>query len=383
MKFLDEVSITVCSGRGGDGCMSFLRRANFAKGGPDGGNGGHGGSVYLVGDSSLTTLVDLQYQPIQKAGNGRPGGSANKRGAQGSSLEIRVPFGTTIVDDETLSVLGDVTHENQRVKVAEGGSPGRGNASFKTSTNRAPREFTTGTSGVRRILRLQLKVVADVGLLGLPNAGKTTLLSRISEAHPKIADYPFTTLRPHLGVVRPQSDNSFVVADIPGLIRGASEGLGLGTRFLRHLSRTCMLVHLIEVNPPDGSDPIQNLLDIEQELARYSTILTTFPIVVVLSKVDLLPKSEWTSKVNALKQRFPDRQIHAISAVSNIGIEQLLTELSTTVQHLRNGSTEDLDAELEERDRRAQLAKDVLVHSMKDRTRIQAKDDSELRNSCP
>ena len=378
MKFLDEVSITVTSGHGGDGCLSFLRRANFAKGGPDGGNGGHGGSVFLVGDASLTTLIDLHYQPIFKAGNGHPGGSANKKGAQGSPLQVRVPFGTTIIDDETLTVLGDVTPENPSVMVAEGGRPGRGNASFKSSTNRAPREVTHGTQGVRRQLRLQLRVLADVGLLGLPNAGKTTLLSRITSAHPKIADYPFTTLRPHLGVVRPRSENSFVVADIPGLIRGAADGHGLGTRFLRHLSRTCLLLHLIEVAPLDQSDPVQNLVDIERELEQYSSVLKNFPIVVVLSKVDLMPNSEWEEIVVTLRELYPERSIHAISAITNTGLEQLIAELASTVKSLRQRANENLDLELEEHDRRTQLAQDVLAHSLRERTRIQSDEQGRL-----
>ena len=244
MKFVDEVTIRVQAGKGGDGCLSFFRGRNNPRGGPDGGDGGNGGSVFLVGHTSLNTLVDLRFQPLIQAEYGRAGGSANRTGANGTDVNVAVPIGTTVIDDETLEVVGDITDTEDVLCVARGGHFGRGNAFFKSSTNRAPRRTTRGEAGDTRILRLQLKVVADVGLLGLPNAGKSTLISRISASRPKIADYPFTTLIPNLGVVRVAEDANFVVADIPGLVPGASGGAGLGMRFLRHLVRTRLLLHM-------------------------------------------------------------------------------------------------------------------------------------------
>ena len=245
MKFVDESSITVHAGKGGNGCLSFRREKYIPRGGPDGGDGGDGGSVYLVADEALNTLVDFRYQRIYRAETGEGGKGKNCTGRGGSDLNIHVPVGTSAIDDDTLEVMGDLTESGQKIMVARGGWHGLGNTRFKSSTNRAPRQISKGSDGEVRTLRLELKVLADVGLLGMPNAGKSTLIRSVSSAEPKVADYPFTTLVPSLGVVSVQKHRSFVVADIPGLIEGASEGAGLGIRFLKHLTRTRLLLHLV------------------------------------------------------------------------------------------------------------------------------------------
>lgn len=367
MKFVDEVTVSACAGRGGDGCMSFLRRANYAKGGPDGGNGGSGGSVYLVGDPSLNTLVDLRFQPQLKAQNGQSGSGSLKKGANGKSLEVKVPCGTTVIDDETLVVLGDVTEADQQLRVARGGNPGRGNASFKSSTNRSPRQTTVGGDGEQRQLRLQLRVLADVGLLGLPNAGKSTLLNVVSASKPRVADYPFTTLHPSLGVVKPNSDDSFVMADVPGLIRGASQGQGLGIRFLRHLTRTSILLHLVEVQPLDESDPIQNLLDVENELDCYSEELARTPIFTALTKIDLVSPDRIEEMVAAVREVRPDRPVFPISAVANSGTGNLMNFLSNQVRNAKQQLSDSAQHEKELVDRREALAQAVLDRSLEER----------------
>lgn len=381
MNFLDEVTITVSAGRGGDGCLSFLRQANLAKGGPNGGNGGAGGAVYVIGDASLSTLIDLHYKPLQKAINGAPGGSALKRGATGKSLLIPVPIGTTVVDDETLLVIGDVTVSGQRLRVAMGGKPGRGNASFKSSTNRSPRQTTQGTKGEQRRLRLQLRVLADVGLLGMPNAGKSTFLSVVSSSKPKIADFPFTTLQPQLGVVKANSDQSFVLADVPGLIHGASQGIGLGTRFMRHLTRTSILLHMVEVAPLDQSDPIQNAQDIENELATYSQTLAESTIYTVLTKVDCLTSNDVAQIRELFAGQYPDRPLFAISSHSGQGVNELVNALATEVHKRRSSNSSDVESRIAAQERSDQLATDVLTHSIATRRRraLAETEDSDSR----
>ncbi|MCY3885902.1 MAG: Obg family GTPase CgtA [Gammaproteobacteria bacterium] len=371
MKFVDEVTVSAIAGRGGDGCMSFLRRANYAKGGPDGGNGGAGGSVFLIGDSSLNTLVDLRFQPQLKAQNGKAGSGSLKKGANGQSLDVRVPCGTTVIDDETLVVIGDVIGPNQRLRVAQGGSPGRGNATFKSSTNRSPRQTTSGSDGERRELRLQLRVLADVGLLGLPNAGKSTLLNVVSASRPRIADYPFTTLHPSLGVVKPRTDHSFVMADVPGLIRGASQGLGLGIRFLRHLTRTSILLHLVEVLPTDESDPIQNLQDVETELDLFSEELSRTPIFTALTKVDLVTQEKVEDLVEAIQKIRPGRPVFSISAVTNAGINGLISFLADQVSIAKQELGDDDSVAREAAERREALAQAVLDRSLKERRELE------------
>jgi GTP-binding protein len=289
MKFVDEVSINVRAGDGGNGCVSFRREKYIPFGGPDGGDGGDGGSVCLVGDGNLNTLADFRHTRSFNAQRGENGQGANCTGKSGIDLVIRVPVGTIVRDNDTGETLGELMRDEERLLVARGGFHGLGNARFKSSTNRAPRKATAGTPGETRHLHLELKVLADVGLLGLPNAGKSTLIRQISSARPKVADYPFTTLYPNLGVVRLGPDRSFVVADIPGLIEGAADGAGLGVRFLKHLGRTHLLLHLVDVMPTDPTqDPISCVRTVERELARYSDELSSIDRWLVLNKLDLV-----------------------------------------------------------------------------------------------
>ena len=357
MRFVDEVTVRVQAGKGGDGCLSFHRGPNVPKGGPDGGNGGAGGNVLLVGREQINTLVDLGYRPLLRAKNGTPGGSQKKTGANGTDLVIPVPCGTTVVNEDTLLVLGDITEPGQEMLVAQGGSKGVGNAAFKSSTNRSPRRTTQGKPGEERSLRLQLKVLADVGLLGLPNAGKSTLISRVSQSKPKIADYPFTTLIPNLGVVHLDAYRSFVVADVPGLIEGASEGHGLGTRFLRHLSRTSLLLHLVDLAPVDGSDPIENVAAVENELVTFSSAFEALEIWLIGTKVDALGASRTEESLSSLKKSFPNRQVRGISAISGEGIDRLVQDLGDAVEQMRKNPAE--EGSLQDR-----FTNDILQHEL-------------------
>jgi len=336
MKFVDEASIHVEAGKGGDGCVSFRREKYIPFGGPNGGDGGNGGSVYLLGDTNLNTLADFRYTRRFKAENGQPGRGSNCTGKSGDDLVIRVPLGTVVMDEETEEVIGEILQNEQMMKVAQGGRHGLGNTNFKSSTNRAPRQFTKGTPGEARQLLLELKVLADVGLLGLPNAGKSTLIRAISSAKPKVADYPFTTLYPNLGVVRIEAGRSFVVADIPGIIEGAAEGAGLGIQFLKHIARTRLLLHIVDVVPPDGSDPVGAVKTIEAELAKYSEDLKNYARWLVLNKVDLLPEEErethCTQIVEALNWQGP---VYRISAISKQGTEQLCYDIMDYVEQQR------------------------------------------------
>ena len=343
MQFIDEASIRVEAGKGGNGCLSFRREKYVERGGPDGGNGGDGGDVFLVADEALNTLIDFRYQPAYQARNGQGGGSRNKTGARGEDIYVKVPMGTTVVDEETQEVLGDLSAPEQILLVAEGGSRGLGNATFKSSINRAPRKTTPGQLGDIRRLRLQLKLLADVGLLGLPNAGKSTLIGQVSAANPKVADYPFTTLTPSLGVVRIASDASFVMADIPGLIVGAAQGAGLGAQFLRHLSRTKVLLHLVDVLPEDQSDPVDNALAIEQELAEYSEALIERPIWIGLSKVDQLDDEALDTILREMAETFPERPIYALSALGDIGLTTVTRDLMQFLQEQLHRAADDPD----------------------------------------
>lgn len=292
MKFVDEATIQVRAGKGGDGCVSFHREKFVAKGGPNGGDGGDGASVWMIADENLNTLIEYQYKRQYKAENGEPGKGREMTGRKGEALILKVPVGTTVRDLDTDEILADLTEHGSEAKIAQGGFHGLGNTRFKSSVNRAPRQFTKGSLGEERNLKLELKVLADVGLLGLPNAGKSTFVRSVSAATPKVADYPFTTLMPSLGVVRVDALNSFVVADIPGLIEGAAEGAGLGIRFLKHLVRTRLLLHLVDVMPPDESLPEDNAAVIQQELERFSPTMMERPRWLVLNKMDLLPEDE-------------------------------------------------------------------------------------------
>ncbi len=321
MKFVDEATIRVVAGNGGHGCLSFRREKYVARGGPDGGDGGNGGSVYLVADPSLNTLADFRMARKFHAENGQGGAGRNMTGKSGADLEVRVPQGTTVHDVDTGELLCDLTEDGQRQKVAEGGRGGLGNTRFKSSTNRAPRKTTRGTPGEARHLRLELKVLADVGLLGMPNAGKSTLISAMSEAKPRIADYPFTTLHPNLGVVRVGRLQSFVMADIPGLIEGAAEGAGLGIRFLKHLQRTRLLLHVVDIAPIDpASDPAKDVEAIERELQKYSLELAGKPRWLVLNKVDLLSDEDLAvAKQMLLDQIGWDGPVFEVSAATGAG----------------------------------------------------------------
>ncbi|GAA5446035.1 GTPase Obg [Microbulbifer sp. NBRC 101763] len=300
MKFVDEAPIVVQAGKGGNGCLSFRREKFVEKGGPDGGDGGDGGSVYLEADDSLNTLVDYRYQPRYAAESGQPGRGRNCTGAKGEDLVLKVPVGTTVIDVDSGEAVGDMTEAGERLLVAQGGFHGLGNTRFKSSTNRAPRQTTNGTEGEVRSLKLELKVLADVGMLGLPNAGKSTFIRAVSAAKPKVANYPFTTLVPNLGVVQVQKHRSFVIADIPGLIEGAAEGAGLGIRFLKHLTRCRVLLHLVDLAPFDGSDPVENARAIEHELSSFSKTLAGRERWLVLNKTDLVPAVELEERCQAI-----------------------------------------------------------------------------------
>jgi GTPase len=324
MKFVDEATIRVQAGNGGPGALSFRREKYIERGGPDGGDGGDGGSVYLVAEPSLNTLADFRVARKFRAGSGEPGAGQNKTGRSGEDLDVRVPCGTVVRDVDTGETLGDLTEPGQRQKVAEGGRGGCGNTRFKSSTNRAPRRTTPGTPGEARHLALELKVLADVGLLGQPNAGKSTLISAMSQAKPRIADYPFTTLHPHLGVVRVGSLQSFVMADIPGLIEGASEGAGLGMQFLRHLQRTGLLLHVVDIAPVDGSSPAQAVRAIAAELEKFSPELAAKPRWLVINKIDLLDASDRTAAREALVRELGwDGPVFEVSAATGEGVAAL------------------------------------------------------------
>jgi GTP-binding protein len=325
MKFVDEATIRVQAGNGGHGCLSFRREKYVEKGGPDGGDGGHGGSVYLVADAGMNTLADFRVSRKFRAETGQGGAGRNKTGRSGKDLDVKVPCGTVVHDVDTGELICDLTDEGQRQMVAEGGRGGLGNTRFKSSTNRAPRKTTNGTPGEGRHLRLELKVLADVGLLGMPNAGKSTLISAMSQAKPRIADYPFTTLHPNLGVVRVGMLQSFVMADIPGLIEGAAEGAGLGIQFLKHLQRTGLLLHLVDIAPIDESvDPASTVKALERELANFSTDLAEKPRWLVLNKIDLLDDEALAAARDDIVRKLEwVGPVFEVSAATGEGTEQL------------------------------------------------------------
>jgi GTP-binding protein len=328
MKFVDETTLRVEAGKGGNGCVSFRREKYIPFGGPDGGDGGDGGSVWVEGDKSLNTLIDLRFTKSLKAENGQQGMGRNCTGKGGDDLTIMLPVGTVIIDEDTDETLGDITEIGQRIKVAQGGYHGLGNTRFKSSTNRAPRQSTPGTPGEIRNLRLELRVLADVGLLGLPNAGKSTLIRSVSSAKPKVADYPFTTLYPNLGVVSIEEHRSFVIADIPGVIEGAAEGAGLGIQFLKHLSRTGLLLHLVDVAPFDESDPVESVRIIEKEIVKFSEQLAGKPRWLVLNKLDLLPEDEREARCNDILQRLEwDGPVYKTAAISKDGTQKLVQDI--------------------------------------------------------
>jgi GTP-binding protein len=336
MKFVDEASIRVVAGKGGDGSASFRREKYIPFGGPDGGDGGDGGSIYLEGDSGLNTLVDFRHRRIYKAGKGVPGKGREQYGKKGEEVVIRVPLGTVVTDEDSGVVIGDVTEHGQRLLVARGGKGGLGNVHFKSSTNRAPRQFTPGEAGEERALHLELKVLADVGLLGFPNAGKSTLISTVSAARPKVADYPFTTLYPNLGVVSVGIDSSFVIADVPGLIEGAADGAGLGVQFLKHLQRTRLLLHLVDIAPPDEEPPEVAVRKLEAELVNFDAALGDKPRWLVFTKADLVE--------HAVAEDIAHRVVKAldwsspwfmISSATHAGTDELVQAIARALDEMR------------------------------------------------
>ncbi|MDH3977690.1 MAG: GTPase ObgE [Gammaproteobacteria bacterium] len=336
MKFVDEAVIKVQAGNGGPGCVSFRREKYIPRGGPNGGDGGDGGSVFLVADESINTLVDFQTRGRFRAGHGIGGMGKDRTGAGGDDTEVPVPCGTRVYAKETGELMGDLIGHGDRLLVAVGGEGGKGNTRFKTSTNRAPRQATPGTPGESRLLRLELTLLADVGLLGMPNAGKSTLIRSVSAARPKVADYPFTTLYPNLGVVSVDSHRSFVMADIPGLIEGAAEGAGLGIRFLKHLRRTRLLLHLVDVAPLDeASDPVVEAQKIITELGRFSADLAAKERWLVLNKVDLLtPEQVEAVRLRLIEALNWEGPVYLVSALAGKGTRELTGDMMTRIEKL-------------------------------------------------
>lgn len=332
MQFVDEAQIFVEAGRGGNGIASFRREKYIPFGGPNGGDGGDGGSIIFVADANLNTLVDFRFTKRFKAQNGQAGMGNQKTGRAGEDLVIHVPIGTMVTDLNTQEQIGDLTENGQELLVAKGGRHGLGNIHFKSSTNRTPRQHTLGEDGEARELLLEMKVLADVGLLGLPNAGKSSLISAVSAARPKVADYPFTTLYPNLGVVRVSAENSFVIADIPGLIEGAAEGAGLGVQFLKHLSRTGLLLHVLDIAPLDGSDPVEAVRVVEKELEKFSEELAGKDRWLILNKTDLLLDEEADERCEDIIQRLGwSGEVYRISAVERTGTDELMQKISWTL----------------------------------------------------
>ena len=356
MKFVDEAVIEVHAGKGGNGCVSFRREKYIPLGGPDGGDGGDGGSVVLEGSASLNTMVDYRFTRKFRAQNGESGRGRNCTGKAGDDIVLPVPLGTTIIDEETDEILGDIQAAGDRLVVAQGGFHGIGNTRYKSSINRAPRQFSEGTVGESRNLKLELKVLADVGLLGLPNAGKSTLIRAVSAAKPKVADYPFTTLVPNLGVVKVDAHRSFVVADIPGLIEGASDGAGLGIRFLKHLTRNRVLLHLVDVAPFDESDPAQQALSIVRELERFSPTLAARPRWLVLNKIDLIDEETLKQRRQAIVEALDwEGPVYEVAAISGRETVRLSGDLMTAIEFLNQQEAEDEEVKLREQDVQMQM----------------------------
>ncbi len=356
MKFVDEASISVTAGDGGNGCLSFRREKYIDRGGPDGGDGGDGGSVFLVADENINTLVDFRYQRSFAAERGENGRSRNRTGRSGDDLVLRVPVGTTVIDQDGSAIVGDLTAPGQRLLVAQGGFHGLGNTRYKSSIIQAPVRTSPGSEGAIRNLKLELKILADVGLLGLPNAGKSTFIRAVSAAKPKVADYPFTTLVPNLGVVKVEAHRSFVVADIPGLVEGAADGAGLGIRFLRHLTRTRLLLHLVDMVPLDDSDPVANVRVIARELARFSPTLAERDCWLVLNKIDLLPADGVGDRCRQLVAESGwEGPVYCVSALAKTGTQALCTEVLSHLEARREQEKSDPEAAERERDMQTRM----------------------------
>ncbi|WP_096084807.1 Obg family GTPase CgtA [Agaribacterium haliotis] len=355
MKFVDEAPITVRAGNGGNGCCSFRREKFIAKGGPDGGDGGDGGSVYLEADENLNTLIDYRYQRGYSAESGKKGGSRNCTGPKGADLVLKVPVGTSAIDLESGETVADLTAHGEKMLVAQGGFHGLGNTRFKSSVNRAPRQTTEGSEGEVKELKLELKLLADAGMLGLPNAGKSTFIRAVTAAQPKVADYPFTTLVPSLGVVKVQKHRSFTVADIPGLIEGAAHGAGLGVRFLKHLTRCRVLLHLVDIKPVDGSSALESAQSIISEIEEFSPTLAQRERWLVINKSDLLPEHELQQAVDVLLEGLAwSGPVYVVSALAKQGTEQLCADLLAYLESCWLREREDPEAA--EREHDTQLA---------------------------
>jgi GTP-binding protein len=352
MKFIDEATIEVHAGNGGDGIASFRREKFVPKGGPDGGDGGRGGSVWAIADRNINTLIEYRFARIHRAKNGENGRGSDCYGAAAEDIELRFPVGTVLTDLETGVCIADLAHDGERTQIAKGGQGGIGNLHFKSSTNRAPRQCTPGTPGESRRLKLELKVLADVGLLGMPNAGKSTFIRAVSAARPKVADYPFTTLHPNLGVVRVDEARSFVIADIPGLIEGAAEGAGLGHQFLRHLARTRLLLHIVDIAPYDpDADPVHDARSIVEELRKYDDTLYQKPRWLVLNKIDAIPEEERAARVKAFTDSYlagaPKVPVFAISALQGDGCRELTFQVAAYLDSVREIAPEPVPADHE------------------------------------
>ncbi len=334
MKFIDEAKIVVIAGKGGDGCLSFRREKYIPHGGPDGGDGGNGGSIFLQASASINTLIDFSYKRLFQGQNGQPGQGKLRTGRGGVDLVIKVPCGTKVFDAEVNMLLGDLLVDEELILIARGGKRGLGNTRFKSSTNRAPRKITHGALGEQRELVLELNLLADVGLLGLPNAGKSTLIRAISNSKPKIADYPFTTLHPNLGVCRIESDRSFVVADVPGLVKGAAIGIGMGITFLKHLQRTKILLHVVDISIISIEEILSNINDILEELSGFDHELAAKPQWIVLNKIDLVDKDIIEKVISAIRMRFSDvKKISMVSAMKRIDTEKLKLSLMHYIEN--------------------------------------------------
>jgi GTP-binding protein len=374
MKFVDEATISVEAGKGGNGCLSFRREKYIPKGGPDGGDGGDGGSIFMEADGALNTLIDYRYTRRYKAQNGQGGMGKNCTGAKGEDLILKVPVGTTVIDIDTNEVLADLTVEGQVEKIAQGGFHGLGNTRYKSSVNRAPRQTTNGSDGEMRNLKLELKVLADVGLLGLPNAGKSTFVRAVSAATPKVADYPFTTLVPSLGVVRTEQNRSFVVADIPGIIEGAAEGAGLGIRFLKHLARNRVLLHIVDMAPWDEVTPAEAAVVAVEELTKFSQTLSEQPRWLVLNKLDLVPEGERDARcqsvIDALAWTGP---VYRISAIDKGGVHPLIMHLQEFLDERQAAFAADPELLEQENDARARIDAEARMHIERLREAMRAK----------
>ena len=374
MRFVDEAVITVEAGDGGNGVASFRREKFVPFGGPDGGDGGRGGSVYLQADDDTSTLVDFRYTRRFRAERGKNGSGANCSGRGGEDVILKVPVGTTIVDMDSGDIIGDLVADGQRVMVASGGDGGLGNTHFKSSTNRAPRQCTHGQKGESREVRLELKVLADVGLLGMPNAGKSTFIRSVSAAKPKVADYPFTTMVPNLGVVDVDRHRSFVMADIPGLIEGAADGAGLGIRFLKHLARTRILLHIVDVQPIDGSDPVHNARAIFAELEKFSPTLAQLPIVLVLNKLDQLAedtRDEWCQHI--LKELQWEGAVFQTSGLLDQGTKEVVYHLMGQIEEQKMLENDDPEYAAEAKAFREQLEEETREQTLAAKEAYRAK----------